>query len=72
MSGSLKSYFYFVCRTSTATNGLQQGIKSLCVVGDGEDICQDFTFRAEDKAVVLVLGNINTHTNHDDTSEMFI
>ena len=26
MSGSLKSYFYFVCRTGAAANGLQQGV----------------------------------------------
>ena len=24
------------------------------------------TFRAEDEAVVLVLGNVNTHANHDE------
>lgn len=74
MSGSLKSYFYFVCWTSTAANGLQKYVKSFCVVGDGEYICQDSALRAEDEAVVLVFGNVNTHTNHNktDTSGMFI
>ena len=64
MSGSLKSYFYFVCRTSTAANGLQQDAKAFCVVRNSEDICQAFTFLAEDEAVVLVLRTIDTHTNH--------
>ena len=62
----LKSYFYFVCRTGAATNGLQKCFKAFRVVGNGEYICQDFTFRAEDEAVVLVLGNVNSHTNHDE------
>ena len=61
MSGSLKSYFYFVCRTSTAANSLQQDAKTFCVVRNGEDICQDFTFRAKDEAVMLVLSNINIY-----------
>ena len=72
MSGSLKPYFYFVCRTGAAANGLQQGSKSFCIVWNGEYICQDFAFRAEDEAVVLILGDINTHTNHDDTSNVYI
>ena len=66
MSGSLKPYLYFVLRASAATNGLQQCVKALRIVLDGEYICQDFTFRAEDEAVVLVLGNVNTHANHDE------
>ena len=71
MSGCLKSYFYFIFRTGTAMNGLQKGVKSLCIVWDGEYICQDFAFRAEDEAVVLVLSNVNTHTNHENTPSMF-
>ena len=35
MSGSLKSYFYFVCRTSAAANGLQQGVEAFCIVWNG-------------------------------------
>ena len=66
VSGSLKPYFYFILRASTAANGLQEPVKVLCIVLDGEYICQDFTFRAEDEAVVLVLGNVNSHTNHDE------
>ena len=65
-SGSLKSYLYFVCRTSAAANGLQKCVESFCIVWDGEYICQDFTFRAEDEAIVLVLSNVNAHTNHDE------
>jgi len=56
VSSSLKSYFYFVCRTGTAANGLQQGTDPFCIVWDGEYICQDFAFRAEDEAIMLVLG----------------
>ena len=66
VSGSLKPYFYFVLRASTAANRLQQHVKALCIVLDGEYICQNFAFRAEDEAVVLVLGNVNSHTNHDE------
>ena len=44
VSGSLKSYFYFVCRTSAAANSLQKRIKTFCIVWDGEYICQDFAF----------------------------
>ena len=72
MSGSLKPYFYFVCRTGTAANGLEKRVKAFRIVGNGEYICQDFPFRTEDEAVMLILGNVNTHTNHDDTSDMFI
>ena len=66
VSGSLKPYLYFVLRASAATNGLQEPVKALRIVLDGEYICQSFAFRAEDKAVVLVLSNINSHTNHDE------
>ena len=38
VSGSLKSYFYFVFRTGTAANSLQQGVKSLRIVLDGKYI----------------------------------
>ena len=71
MSGSLKSYLYFVCGTGAAANGLQKRAKDFCIVWDGEYICQDFAFRAEDEAVVLVLSNVNTHTNHENTPSMF-
>ena len=38
MSGSLKPYFYFISRTDAAENGLQQCVKALCIVLDGEYI----------------------------------
>ena len=66
VSGSLKPYFYFIFWTGAAANRLQQHVKALCVVLNGEYICQNFAFRAEDEAVVLVLGNVNSHTNHDE------
>ena len=40
----LKPCFYFVFRTRTAANGLQQRVKALCVVWDGKYICKDFAF----------------------------
>lgn len=60
-SGSLKSYFCYVCWTGAVANSAQKHFKAFRIVWDGECICQDFTFRAEDEAVVLVFGNINTH-----------
>ena len=72
VSGSLKPYFYFILRTSTAADCLQERVEALCVVRDGEYICQDFTFRADDEAVVLVLGHVNSYANHENTSDVFI
>ena len=40
----LKSYFHFIFRASTAANRLQQSVEALCIVLDGEYICQDLTF----------------------------
>ena len=72
VSGSLKPYFYFISWTDAAANSLQQCVKALCIVLNGEYIRQDFALLAEDEAVVLVLGDINTHANHNGTSGMFI
>ena len=66
VSGRLKSYLYFVFRSGKAAYGLQQYIKTICIVLDGEHICQDFALRADDEAVVLVLDDINTHANHNE------
>ena len=44
VSGSLKSYFHFIFRASTAANRLQQSVKALCIVLDGKYICKDFAF----------------------------
>ena len=70
VSGSLKSYFHFIFRAGAAANSLQKPVKALRVVWDGEYICQNFTFRVEDKAVMLVLGNIDSHTNHNEIPPM--
>ena len=66
MSSSLKSYFYFVIWTCAAVNLLQQGIKSICIIGNGEYTRKGFPFRIQDNAIMLILGNINTHTNHNE------
>ena len=68
VSCGLKSYFNFICRSGTGTNPLQQDLETFPAVGNGEHIRRDFTFRTDDKAVVLVLCHINTDTNHNDTS----
>ena len=72
VSGSLKPYFYVVCRAGTRPDRLKEQLKTVPVVGNGEHIGQHFTFRTEDKAVVLVLCHINSNANHDDTSRVKI
>ena len=72
MFDSLKTYFYFIFRTSTMPNNLQQSVKFFCVVWDVKYICHDLAFRTKDKAIVTILGNGNNRTNHDDISGMFI
>lgn len=37
-----KPYFYFICRTGAAADRLQERVKALCIVLDGEYICQNF------------------------------
>ncbi len=66
VSGSLKPYFYFIFWTSAAVNRLQQCVKAFRIVLDGEDLCRNFAFRAEDEAAALILGNVNSHTNYDE------
>ena len=44
VSGSLKPYFYVVCQTGARLYPLQQSLKAVSVVGDGEHIGQHFTF----------------------------
>ena len=72
MSGSLKSYFYFVFWMGTAANSFPKCLETFCSVWNGEYVRQNFAIRAEDEAVMLVLGDVNTHTDHDDTSDVFI
>lgn len=55
MPGRLKSYLYFVLRCDAVPDSLQQAVESIHCVGDGEHLRQDFSIRADDKAIVLVL-----------------
>ena len=55
MPGRLKPYSYFVLGCGAVPDFLKQAGKTIHVVWDGEHICQDFTFRVENEAVVLVL-----------------
>jgi hypothetical protein len=48
---------------------MQQASKSIQVVRNGENIRSDFTFRADDEAVVFILGNIDSNKNHYKTSD---
>ena len=41
---------------------LQKRFKTFRIVWNGEYICQNFAFRTEDEAIVLVLSNINMWT----------
>ena len=68
MSSRLKPYFYAILLCGTGPELVQQGVEALQVIGDGEHIRQDYALRAEDEAVVLVLGYINTNANHNNTS----
>jgi hypothetical protein len=64
MPGSLKPYFYFVLRRGTLADPLQQTVKALQAVWNGENVREDFPIRVDDEAVVLVLGNVNPNRNH--------
>ena len=57
--------FLAVSRISTAMCRL----KAIHAVWNGENIRKDFTFRVDNKAVVLVLGNVNSNRNHNKTSD---
>lgn len=64
MSSRLKPYFYFVLRVGAILDSLQQIVKPIHVVGDSEDIRQDFTLRVNDETIVLILRDIDTNRNH--------
>ena len=68
MPGRLKPYFYAVLGRGAGAEFVQQGVETLQVVGDGKHICQNHALGAEDEAVVLVLGHIDTSANHSRTS----
>lgn len=54
MSGSLKPYSYFVLRCATFLDSLQQAVEPIQGIGNCEHIRQDFTIRADNKAIVLI------------------
>ena len=68
MSSRLKPYFYAVLRCGTGPDFVQQGVESLKIIGDSEHIRQDYALGAEDEAVMLIFGHINTYANHNKTS----
>ena len=68
MPGRLKPYFYAVLGCGASPELPKQGVEALKVIGDGEHICQDHALGAEDEAVVLILGHINSNANHNKTS----
>jgi hypothetical protein len=68
VSGCLKSYFYSVLSGRASLDPLQQAVETCHIVRDGKDIRKDYPFRADDEAVVLVLGDIDSYANHRKTS----
>lgn len=68
VSCGLKSYFYFFVGTGAVLNGFKQCVKAVSVVGDCEHVGQDLALRADDKAVVFALCDIDSYTDHNDTS----
>ena len=61
-----------VCRAGTGIKPLQQRLEAFSVVGNGEHIGQNLTFRTENEAIMLVLRYVNSNANHDDTSRVKI
>lgn len=68
MPGRLKPYFYAVLGGGTGPELVQQGVEALQVIRDGEYIRQGDALGAENEAVVLILGHINSNANHSKTS----
>jgi hypothetical protein len=48
---------------------LQQVLETFPVIADGEYIVKNFAIRAEDKAIMLIFGHVNSDTDHNDTSQ---
>ena len=55
MPGRLKPYFYFVLRVGAVLDSLQQTGESIHRVWNGKYICQNFTLRANDETIMLIL-----------------
>ena len=66
MAGCLKSYLYFVLGRSAIPDSLQQTGEAVHVIRNGEHVSQDYAFRVENEAVVLVFGYIDTNRNYHD------
>ena len=66
MSGSLKPYLYFVLFAGITERITFSRVSnpSRRAIGNGEHICQNLALGAENEAIVLIFGNINTDTNH--------
>ena len=64
VSGSLEAYFYFCPVRGQRPDLLIKLVESLKRVLNGEWREQDLVVRAEDTAVVLVLGDIDTNVDH--------
>ena len=62
------SHFYFVI-TGTGADTIEQKLKSVHAVGDGEGIREYLTFQVHDETVTLVFRDADTDANHNDTSE---
>ena len=65
VSSSLKSYYYFFRLLGTGMDSLQKAFKAIPIVLDSEYVGKNFTFRVEDKAIMLIFGHVNTDTDHN-------
>jgi hypothetical protein len=64
MSGSLKPNFYTDLSGRAGPDPLQQAVETSHIIRDGKDVRKNYPFRADDEAVVLVLGDIDSNANH--------
>ena len=70
MSSCLKPYFYAVLGRDTVVYLLPKELKPFRAAWDGEYICQHHPLRGQDKAVMLVLGDVDPDINHKQNLQM--
>ena len=66
VAGRFQSYFYVLRGIGHRAYLLIQVIKAVLIVPDDEGIKKNFAIRVGDKAVVLILCNINSNNDHRD------
>ena len=66
VTGRFQSYFYVLQGICHRSDLLKKVIKPILVVPDNKGIKEDFAIRVRDKAVVLILSDINSNNDHRD------